>query len=262
MSDQKMSDRKTYSTGELAAACGVSVRTVQYYDEKGLLPPSELSEGGRRVYTESDAAKLRRIVFLKSTGLRLSAIKELLASDVSTQVMLDILHEQDRKLAAEVDDRQNARATIARMIEELGGAGELPVDTEPDMGTVMKNEKWYKSELAPVYWTMLGVGTPLTIAEWGTLIYAIISGNWWPFAIAMVVAVVVCTLLVKFYRKRSAYICAHCHEVFVPRARDWFFAMHTTTTRKVTCTACGTKDYCAEVSRDRLTTHQEPSPTA
>ena len=65
---------KTYSTGELAALCGVSVRTVQYYDEKDLLPPSGLSEGGRRIYTEADAAKLRRIMVLKSLGLKLSLI--------------------------------------------------------------------------------------------------------------------------------------------------------------------------------------------
>ena len=58
-------DAKTYSSGELAQACGVTVRTVQYYDEKGLLPPADLTEGGRRVYTEADAAKLRKILLLK-----------------------------------------------------------------------------------------------------------------------------------------------------------------------------------------------------
>ena len=33
-----------YTTGEIAKLCGVSVRTVQYYDERGILIPSELSE--------------------------------------------------------------------------------------------------------------------------------------------------------------------------------------------------------------------------
>lgn len=47
---------KTCSTGKLAALCGVSIRTVQYYDEKGLLPPLGLTEGGRRIYAEADAA--------------------------------------------------------------------------------------------------------------------------------------------------------------------------------------------------------------
>ena len=252
MSDQEMNETKTYSTGELAAECGVSVRTVQYYDEKGLLPPAELTEGGRRVYTDADAAKLRRILFLKSIGLRLSAIKDLLASEVSTQVMIDILHEQDRKLTAEVDERQNARTTIAKMLEELEGTGELPVTNEPDMETVMKKEKWYRSELAPMYWRILVTGIVLGVFEWGTLIYSIVTWNWWPFAITMAVVVVVCILLSKYYRKHTAYQCAHCGEVFVPGTREWFFAKHTASTRKVTCTHCGVKDWCAEVSRERL----------
>lgn len=39
-----------YTTGEIAKLCGVSVRTVQYYDTRGILTPSELTEGGRRIF--------------------------------------------------------------------------------------------------------------------------------------------------------------------------------------------------------------------
>ena len=38
-----------YTTGEVAKLCGVSVRTVQYYDTRGILTPSSLTEGGRRL---------------------------------------------------------------------------------------------------------------------------------------------------------------------------------------------------------------------
>ena len=47
-----------YTTGELAKLCNVSVRTVQFYDTKNLLKPSEISEGGRRLYTEADVKNL------------------------------------------------------------------------------------------------------------------------------------------------------------------------------------------------------------
>ena len=43
-----------YTTGESAKLCHVSVRTVQYYDTRNILVPSELSEGGRRLYSEDD----------------------------------------------------------------------------------------------------------------------------------------------------------------------------------------------------------------
>ena len=69
-----------YTTGELAKICGISVRTVQFYDTKDLLKPSQLSEGGRRLYTEEDAARLRLICVLKSLGLTLSCIREILKS--------------------------------------------------------------------------------------------------------------------------------------------------------------------------------------
>ena len=55
-----------YTTGEMAKLCGVSVRTVQYYDSRNLLVPSELSEGGRRLYSEDDLRKLKVICFLRN----------------------------------------------------------------------------------------------------------------------------------------------------------------------------------------------------
>ena len=39
-----------YTTGELAKECGITVRTVQFYDQRGILVPSALTEGGRRLY--------------------------------------------------------------------------------------------------------------------------------------------------------------------------------------------------------------------
>lgn len=42
-----MTENNTYTTGELANTCGTTVRTVQYYDQKGLLAPSGYSEGGQ-----------------------------------------------------------------------------------------------------------------------------------------------------------------------------------------------------------------------
>ncbi len=51
-----------YTTGEVAKLCNVSVRTVQYYDSRGILVPSEISEGGRRIYSEEDLKKMQIIV--------------------------------------------------------------------------------------------------------------------------------------------------------------------------------------------------------
>ena len=50
-----------YTTGDLAKLAGVSVRTVQYYDKRGILTPSDVTEGGRRLYVASDLEQLRMI---------------------------------------------------------------------------------------------------------------------------------------------------------------------------------------------------------
>ncbi len=55
--------QKMYSTGEIAKLCGITVRTVQYYDQRGLLIPTALSEGGRRMYTSEDVEKLRLLIY-------------------------------------------------------------------------------------------------------------------------------------------------------------------------------------------------------
>lgn len=253
MSDKGANIQKTYSTGELARACGVTVRTVQYYDEKGLLPPSELTEGGRRIYSELDAAKLRKVVLLKSLGLKLADIKSFLGSEVSVIVLRDILEAQDARLAAELEECSRARRRIATMISSLDETGELPAEISLDMEDIMqKKVSWRQSELASMYKMMLTIGILIDIVELGVIAWWITTGDWRPFAVAMPLLMVVTIQLVRSYRKRTAYVCPHCREVFVPEGKEWFFANHTPTSRKVTCTACGANDWCAEVSSERL----------
>lgn len=249
MPDNANDSQKTYSTGELAQACGVTVRTVQYYDEKGLLPPSDLTEGGRRVYTEADAAKLRKVLLLKSLGLKLADIRSILESDVSVTVLRDILEAQDAKLAEELEERSQARKRIAAMIASLDESGELPTETTPDMEGIMQQKvSWRESELLPMYKAFIAIGIPIDIIEIGVIAWWVATGDWRPLAISLPFIIVACILLVRAYRKRTAYVCPHCRKVFIPKAAGWFFAMHTPTTRKVTCTECGTCDWCAEVS--------------
>ena len=63
-----------YTTGEMAKLCDITVRTVQYYDTRGILVPSELSEGGRRLYSEEDLRKLKIICFLRELDLPINSI--------------------------------------------------------------------------------------------------------------------------------------------------------------------------------------------
>ena len=78
-----------YTTGELAKLCGVTVRTVQYYDSRNILIPSELSEGGRRLYAEADLRRMKIICFLRDLGLSINTIGDLLSEEHPFSRILD-----------------------------------------------------------------------------------------------------------------------------------------------------------------------------
>ncbi len=64
--------------GDLAKQTGVSVRTLHYYDEIGLLSPSKRTQTGYRLYTEDDIIRLQQIVSLRQIGFSLEQIRECL----------------------------------------------------------------------------------------------------------------------------------------------------------------------------------------
>ncbi|MEO0458368.1 MAG: MerR family transcriptional regulator, partial [Cyanobacteria bacterium P01_A01_bin.114] len=61
--------------GELAKQTGLSVRTLHYYDEIGLLSPSNRTQIGHRIYSEQDITRLQRIVSLRQLGFSLKEIQ-------------------------------------------------------------------------------------------------------------------------------------------------------------------------------------------
>ena len=91
-----------YTTGEIAKLTGVSVRTVQYYDARGILIPSELSEGGRRLYTEDDLKRMHIICFLRDTGLPINSIAALFAEKDPKSIISMLLSEQEEILREEL----------------------------------------------------------------------------------------------------------------------------------------------------------------
>ncbi|MGA8209807.1 MAG: MerR family transcriptional regulator [Nocardioidaceae bacterium] len=64
--------------GELARAAGLSIRTVRYYDQIGLLTPSRRSPAGHRLYDDADVQRLYQVCLLRRTGLALAEIRKAL----------------------------------------------------------------------------------------------------------------------------------------------------------------------------------------
>ncbi|WP_428966051.1 MerR family transcriptional regulator [Micromonospora fluostatini] len=65
--------------GEAAERVGLSIRTIRHYEEAGLVLPSARSEGGFRLYTEPDLARLAVVKRMKPLGFTLDEMRDLLA---------------------------------------------------------------------------------------------------------------------------------------------------------------------------------------
>lgn len=66
---------------EVSQCAGVSVRTLHYYDQIGLLFPSEVTDAGYRLYDDTAISRLQQIMFYRELGFALKDIRDILASD-------------------------------------------------------------------------------------------------------------------------------------------------------------------------------------
>ncbi len=231
-----------YTTGEVAKLCGVSVRTVQYYDTRNILIPSELSEGGRRLYSEEDVKRMKIICFLRDAGISINSIEELLSEEEPGKVISVLIEQQEKLLQEELRDRQNKLDLLDQMRKELKSVENFSVESIGDIAYMMEN----KRNMRKLHAILLISGIPMTLLEWFGVIYGIITGIWWPCFIYLVVMVPYAIWISNYYFKRVAYICPECHEMFKPNIKEAFWARHTPTLRKVTCTCCGHKGFCVE----------------
>jgi len=108
--------------GELAKKADVTVRTLQYYDKEGLLVPSAESEGGFRLYTDRDMARLMQILMMKQLGFSLADIKKRLPQLETPADVIHALAEQAAEIRKKVtllteslDEIEALKAEIAQM---------------------------------------------------------------------------------------------------------------------------------------------------
>ena len=234
-----------YTTGELARLCGVSVRCVQYYDKRGILCPSALSEGGRRLYSEDDLAKMRIICFLRDTGISIGGIEALLAEEDPRGAIAALLDAREADILGEMEKGREMLDTVHGIRRKLNDIPHFTVDSLGDIAYTLKG----KRHLRCLHMTLLAFGIPLDLLQLGAILLWIFAGIWWPFALWGVLLIPAAIFLTLYYFRRVAYICPVCHKIFKPTLRQAFFARHTPTLRKLTCPHCEHNGFCIEVYR-------------
>lgn len=104
--------------GELAAAAGLTVRTLHHYDDIGLLKPSGRSEGGHRLYVAADVQRLYRVCLLRRLGLSLTEIGHALDDPAWSLrgAMARHLDQLDERIAAS----GRLRSHLSRLLATVG----------------------------------------------------------------------------------------------------------------------------------------------
>ena len=234
-----------YTTGELAKKCNVSVRTIQYYDERGILVPTELTEGGRRLFSEKDVATLETICFLRGLDISIKDIAEILEADESKKVIELLLDEQDKTLQAEIKKKTEQLEKIKNIRSFLASFKDGSQKTIHDISSIVEEKEKQKK----MYKKMLIISIPLEIIEIVTFVIGIVKGIWMPFVVAMAVLAICTSIMFDHWYKRIEYICPECHTRFQPKKLEAFFGNHTPTMRKLTCPTCRRKIWSLEVYR-------------
>lgn len=109
---------------EVAKLTGVSARTLQYYDEIGLLIPGKLNNGYRD-YSDENLDKLQKILFYRFLKFKLSDIKELLDGDIDS---LKILEQQRELILKEKEKFEIILHNIEKTIKTYRGEQTMTIE--------------------------------------------------------------------------------------------------------------------------------------
>ncbi|HLR66726.1 MAG TPA: MerR family transcriptional regulator [Virgibacillus sp.] len=111
------------SIKEVTKQTGITVRTLRYYDQIGLLHPAGKTEGGHRLYGKKELAKLQEIQFLKTLGFSLQEIKNMLFDHQWDWV--SCLQNQLTYIQKEKDKLEEIESTIKGLMNSLTMDGDI-----------------------------------------------------------------------------------------------------------------------------------------
>ncbi len=164
--------------GDFSALSQVSIKTLRYYDETGLLHPAHIDpESGYRYYVANQLTQLHRILALKDFGFSLDQIAEALKAGVTAEQMRGMLllrQAEQRKRVEDESDRLSRLNSRIRLIEQEGRmAYDVVLKTVP--------KQWIASvrETIPAYNTVgelygkvsAGLGPSMSACQFGVALW-------------------------------------------------------------------------------------------
>lgn len=103
-----------YTVQKLARLAGVSLRTLRYYDEIGLLKPARINSSGYRIYGQNEVNRLQQILFYRELGVSLESIKDIVTAPTFDE--LKALNEHREKLLEKREQLELLLANVDKTI--------------------------------------------------------------------------------------------------------------------------------------------------
>jgi DNA-binding transcriptional MerR regulator len=139
-----------YTVKELAKISGVSVRTLHWYDEIGLLKPFSKGANNYRYYEEQQLLRLQQILFFKELEFSLNDIQKLLSQNDFDNIKA--LNAHRKILEDQIDRKNHLITTIDKTIQHLRGK-QVMKDEELYYGFDSNRQEEYKQYLVEEYGT-------------------------------------------------------------------------------------------------------------
>ena len=126
---------------EVAKLSGVTVRTLHYYDEIGLLKPSKTTEAGYRMYSIEDLEKLQQILFFRELDFPLNEIKEIMINPKYDKI--EALNKHKELL---IEKRKRIDGLITLIDKTIKGDNNMSFK-EFDNSKIEENKRKYSEEV-------------------------------------------------------------------------------------------------------------------
>ncbi|MBA5779158.1 MerR family DNA-binding transcriptional regulator [Stappia sp. F7233] len=135
----KSTKKTQFTIGDLAKEFDVTLRTLRFYEDKGLLNPKR--DGLNRIYNRRDRARLKLVVMGKSVGFSLAEIRDMLdlydlrdGQITQLKVALSRFNEQIDVLKKQRSDIDKAIEELGRTVEIVSGMLKEKENEEPEFG--------------------------------------------------------------------------------------------------------------------------------
>jgi effector-binding domain-containing protein len=118
-----------FRIGDFSRLCRVTVRTLRYYDEIGLLSPARVDQfTGYRYYSVDQLPKLNRIAMLKGIGLSLDDINRLLHNGMPADHIRQLLQVKQTEIQERLNQDNGRLRQVERWLDKINKEGVMPTD--------------------------------------------------------------------------------------------------------------------------------------